>query len=172
MTVQSRRSANLGFEFFAQVQRENRRGYRSWYMRSGSISLKKSKPKINQISDEKAVAVAPGTTIKQWYDKGKVCDNDDNEDFWLYRVWKAYKEHLSGGLCVALRSWVNCSRKDSRIQVTTRTFSFLQRVVIPFRKLYLLKHMYIRLMEIDVIQLSPTRSDGLSTMYKSQLDGQ
>ena len=55
---------------------------------------KEIKAQLKKISDERA---AGSTKIKQWYKMGKVCDeDDDDDDFSYYRVWKAYKEFLSG----------------------------------------------------------------------------
>lgn len=45
---------------------------------------------------------APG--FKPWYTKGKICDeNLKNPDFTLSRVWKEYKEYISGAPSLPLR---------------------------------------------------------------------
>ncbi|KAF8969504.1 hypothetical protein BDZ97DRAFT_1653923, partial [Flammula alnicola] len=58
---------------------------------------KEVRAKIKKIADERAAAAASGKTIKPWYAQGKVYDEDDeDDDFKLSRVWKDYKEYLSG----------------------------------------------------------------------------
>lgn len=56
----------------------------------GLKEMKKKKKKKSLTQDEKAADVARDTIIKtrKWYDKGKVCEenNDDDDDFSLYRV--------------------------------------------------------------------------------------
>ena len=45
----------------------------------GSKGIKKQSS-TKEINDKKAADVARGMTIKNWYDKGKICDENNDDD--------------------------------------------------------------------------------------------
>lgn len=77
---------------------------------------------------KRRLTVTRGTTIKQWYDKGKVCDeNDDDDDFSLYRVWKAYKKFLSRVPKKPLRGppkWTVAERSEFEVEGSSNNQDF------------------------------------------------
>ncbi|KDR83899.1 hypothetical protein GALMADRAFT_86570 [Galerina marginata CBS 339.88] len=68
-----------------------------WAIGLEADEKEKAKAQIEKMIEEKAAAAARGKRVKPWYAKGDVCDeNDSDPDFKLSRVWKDYKECLSG----------------------------------------------------------------------------